>query len=90
MTAARRVAPGIFATAPAIAAPAPIVLRLEGRLVLEPGREVTVRGIGRCAYHGRTNADGSLDVFDAAGRCRSVMPERVTKVHRTTKLRKDG
>lgn len=62
-------------------------LRLDGRLVLEPGREVTVTRIGRCSFTGEVNADGSLNVYDAAHRCRSVMPERVTKVHRTIKLR---
>lgn len=65
-------------------------LRLDGRLVLEPGREVTVTRLGRCSYTGYVNTDGSVDVYDNRGRCRSVMPDRVTKVHRTLKLRKDA
>lgn len=61
-------------------------LDLNGHLSLTPGREVTVRGIGRCRYTGHLNPDGSIDVYGRQG-CRSVMPERVTTVHRTIKLR---
>lgn len=90
MTATRRRIPGTKLTTaePAPQAPEPVTLDLDGRLTLTPGREVTVRGLGRCTYHGRTNPDGSLDVWTARG-CRSVMPDRVTKVHRTIKLKEN-
>lgn len=61
-------------------------LNLDGLLLLTPDREVTVKGLGRCRYTGHVNPDGSLNVYTRRG-CRSVMPERVTTVHRTIKLR---
>lgn len=75
-------------TGPAAPARALHTLNLNGHLTLSPGRECTVKGLGRCRYSGHVNADGSIDVYEAtAGACRSVMPQRVTTVHRTRKLR---
>lgn len=67
-------------------------VRLDGRLPLRKGDELTVRGIGRCRFAFATlGQDGDvlwLDVFEQrCGNQRCVAPSAVTKVHRTTKLR---
>ena len=67
-------------------------LHLPGLLVLTPGRECTIRGLGRCRYlTAALDADGApewLTVIDAKRRSfRAATPDRVTKVHRTVKMR---
>lgn len=59
---------------------------------LRPGAEVTVRGIGRCRVRGPVLDDAGalshVDVYDPRnGGLRSVLPERVLRVHRLSKLR---
>jgi hypothetical protein len=67
--------------------PPPILqtIRLEGRLPLRPGDEVTIADLGRARYGGKVNSDGSIDVFRRGWR--SVMPDRIRTVHRKPKIR---
>lgn len=72
----------------------PEVLNLPGLLRLVPERECTVRGIGRCRYKtARLADDGTpewVTVIDPkTGASRSVVAERITKVHSTVKLRSE-
>lgn len=84
-TRRRQVSPGVYATSEPVVPPTETI-RVEGRLPLRPDDEVTISGIGRCRYSGKTNSDGSIDVFHK-GKVRSVMPNRITTVHRKDKLR---
>lgn len=85
-TAARRRAPsGLWTTTPTPPADTGTVVHVDGHHPLRPGDEVTIRGLGRARYLGHVNPDGSIDVHRRG--CRSVMPDRVTTVHRKDKLR---
>lgn len=70
-------------------------LNLPGLLRLVADRECTVRGLGRCRYKdAMLNADGTVAwvniIEGRAGAWRTVIPERITKVHTTIKMRSEA
>lgn len=67
-------------------------LRLDGHVPLRPGRELTIRGLGRCRFgSARLDESGAVlwvDVFDRRnGGQHSVTVDRISAVHVKAKLR---
>ena len=56
---------------------------------LKRGDEVTVAGLGRCAFLAHTRHESGaewVDLITSAGFARTVRPERIKRVHRTRRL----
>lgn len=91
LTKRRKTASGLWATEPEVEIAAAVV-KLEGHFPLRPGDEVTVAGLGRCRYRGEVKYDDAgavawLNVYDKNKACRSILPAKITTVHRKEKLR---